>query len=461
MDSTSIYVDIFLRDLIEKFRTHNTKSLEIDLYGLSINGGDPRVGALLNSLAKENILIRSHAGDERSIRASYYHLKDADQKNRELTLSQISLPIYISLSAWSGLSLEELYIMQIVSKIIAQDTCLYKVIVLDLDDTCWPGTLSEDGLDTIRKNLQDSSVHRSLLHYIRCLVDTLGLFLAISTRNDEMVVRKALDKLDISLFPLKGAIDYVACDRGDKSQHLKKIAKALGVLPDSIVFIDNDSLIRDEVQRSLPEVFVPQWKNVEELHILLAVCGLFERAGISERDRRRKQDYHVIKGLKSRASLPSLSYNIREELTHEKAVELYKRSNQFNCSQRINDFEDGAQSYSVELFQDNGDSLGIASVFTVLHISGSLYIENWAVSCRFFEIGVEQAVLLYICKRLSQGKRVYICYRISDMNTKVRELIEKYEDLFSYRGEKGYLNIVTDPEALNSLVEDTNLELKE
>ena len=56
----------------------------------------------------------------------------------------------------TGISVVGILIMQILSNIICKTKIVYKAIILDLDDTLWKGTLSEDGFDVIKQNLNSS-----------------------------------------------------------------------------------------------------------------------------------------------------------------------------------------------------------------------------------------------------------------------------------------------------------------
>jgi predicted enzyme involved in methoxymalonyl-ACP biosynthesis len=51
------------------------------------------------------------------------------------------------LSSKTDIHVVGIIITKIVGQIIGKFKTLYKAIVLDLDDTLWMGTLSEDGID--------------------------------------------------------------------------------------------------------------------------------------------------------------------------------------------------------------------------------------------------------------------------------------------------------------------------
>ena len=61
-------------------------------------------------------------------------------------------------------------------------------------------------------------------------------------------------------------------------------------MPSSIVFIDDNKIVRDEVKQKVTEVFVPEWANHNELVTQLIAGCIFERVELSlNSQNRRKQ----------------------------------------------------------------------------------------------------------------------------------------------------------------------------
>ena len=86
---------------------------------------------------------------------------------------------------------------------------LYKAIVLDLDDTLWNGTLSEEGIDKIIANQKTTigALYIRFANFVKALADNLGIYVAVCSRNDSKMVSKAVDVIDEKIFPLKNSID--------------------------------------------------------------------------------------------------------------------------------------------------------------------------------------------------------------------------------------------------------------
>lgn len=104
----------------------------------------------------------------------------------------------------------------------------------------------------------------------------------------------AIDKLNEKEFPLKDQIDCIIANYNDKSKNIKAIAQQLSILTNACVFIDDNPLVRDEVRQNLPEVFVPDWDNHDELITLLVTCCVFDRFELSLKSRNRKRLYAVL-----------------------------------------------------------------------------------------------------------------------------------------------------------------------
>ena len=132
------------------------------------------------------------------------------------------------------------------------------------------------------------------MNFIKSLAKELGVFLAICSRNDLGKIKLAFDSIDESIFPLKNEIDCIVANYNDKSENIEAIAKQLSILPDSIVFIDDNILIRDEVRQRLPNVFVPNWAEYSDLTTQLIVACIFERNELSMNSRDRRKQYEIL-----------------------------------------------------------------------------------------------------------------------------------------------------------------------
>ncbi len=347
---------------------------------------------------------------------------------------------------------------QIVSRIICKSKTLYKAIILDLDDTLWKGTLAEDGVDDIKQNLRSNEAvpFVTFMRFIQAMAKELGLYVAVCSRNDIEKVLSAIANLNEREFPLKGQIDCIVANYNDKSKNIKAIAQQLSVLTNACVFIDDNQLIRDEVRQNLPEVFVPDWENHDELLTLLMTCCVFDRFELSLKSRNRKRFYEVLRQEREKSYLPQLFVKVSNDINHVEAVRLYAKSNQFKFTVKKETYE-GCKSLVFEIYRDNGENLGICSALTYTENEQEINILNWAISCRYFEIGLEEFILMYI-STLSGRRLIKIAFNDTGFNGKVVELIEKYKSDFRKNDTDEYIYFTPNIQFINNMQFNTNLK---
>lgn len=142
---------------------------------------------------------------------------------------------------------------------------------------------------------------------------------------------------------------------------------------------------------------------------------------------------------------------------HEEAIRLYAKSNQFKLSQYNRNFNESAESLYFEIFRQNGENLGICSILTYSQKQSDTQcvIHNWAISCRFFEFGLEEFVLLYLHQNLNINK-VKFHYQKTEFNNRVRELFGKYPDNFIVNDDNVELLFTQD--FANEMINNTNLK---
>ncbi len=118
---------------------------------------------------------------------------------------------------------------------------LAKVLVWDLDETLWTGTLAEDGPDGVSPRPEAVAAIQAL--------DARGVLQSIASKNDAAEGLAALRS--------HGLIDYFLhpeINWGPKSQSIGRIAQRLDLGLDSFVFIDDQPFERAEVAAGQPKV---------------------------------------------------------------------------------------------------------------------------------------------------------------------------------------------------------------
>lgn len=450
------FIKNFINNTLTPFRAINSERLTICIEGLYYNDSDDMaVGQLQELLSSYNIILVLNRVFERMecLNVSY----SVDNKQvQNFSTNLIGITSLINLSAITNLSLSELIITRLVGQVLNRIKVIYKAIVLDLDDTLWKGTLSEIGKEEIKNNLLSPEGHKHIafMKFVKRIADELGIFLAICSRNNIDEVKDTICYLPYEVFPLKDQLDVIIANDSNKSDNIVRIASELSILPNSIIFIDDNAIVRSEVRQSLPDCFIPEWNSIDEIYLLLETAAIFERPSISKNSQNRRKQYRVIQAEKQRSFLPQLYCRAFDDESHTNAIELYGKSNQFNWSQFNRDFADDIQSVYYSIYTPDNNDLGICSSFSYRNSGDIVEIQNWAISCRFFEIGLEECLLLHMIE-IFKCNKLKFRYNDSEKNGRVKNLILKYPNIFKVYG--GEVFAILDD--IESLVENTNIRI--
>lgn len=453
------YIDTYIDNYVKPFRGFITGKYMIGIGGLAdfitVDGHD--VTYLLHKLQMCGFEVTISNGQDTMDEIQVEYTNEENGKGLfEYRIENLISNIY--LSSKTGISIVGILVMQIISRIICKSKTLYKAIILDLDDTLWKGTLAEDGVDAIKQNLcsNDAVPFVTFMRFIQAMANELGLYVAVCSRNDTEKVLSAIEKLNEKEFPLKGQIDCIVANYNDKSKNIKAIAQQLSILTNACVFIDDNRLVRDEVRQNLPEVFVPDWETHDELLTLLMTCCVFDRFELSLKSRNRKRLFEVLRQEREKSYLPQLSVMVSEDINHVEAVRLYAKSNQFKFAEKKSTYE-GCKSLVFEIYRDNGENLGICSAVTYTENEQEVHVLNWAISCRYFEIGLEEFILMHI-SALSGRRPIKFTFSDTGFNGKAVELIEKYKSDFIKNDTSEIVYFTPNIQSINDIQHNTNLK---
>lgn len=461
MQIDNAFLQVYINDFVKKFRNYNKDKFIVTIRGLKrfIPKDDKGLNWLFEQLNENNFTVELE-GNEENINHINTTCRNITKNATDNFTFQIQfLPTIIELSSKTDISAVGIIIMRIVAQIISKNKIIYKAIALDLDDTLWNGTLSEVGIDKIKENLQSEqgATFISFMKFVKSLANELGIFITICSRNDSKMVELAIEELDDKIFPIKNQIDYIIANNNNKSENIRKIAEQLSILPNSIVFIDDNQIARDEVKHKLPEVFVPEWTNHNELVTQLIAGCIFERDELSLNSQNRRKQYKIIQTERTQNFLPKLSVKVINDDKHTESIKLYSKSNQFKFSSNDDKFEVDAKSLYFEICRKDGENLGICSAITYTKSYDAFHIHNWAISCRYFEIGLEEFILMYI-QKIANASKIFINYQHSEYNQKVRELLSKYSTAFRNTDKNDKIEIIISKEIEDKMSNNTNLK---
>ena len=185
------FLCIYINDFVKKFRNYDKDEFIIAISGLKqfIPKADNSFNWLFDQLKENNFKIEFE-GNEENINEIDITCKNIT-KNTSFNFNyQIqNLPTIVELSSKTDIHLVGIIITKIVAQVISKLRTLYKAIVLDLDDTLWKGTLSEDGIDKIIENMNSERAipFIEFMKFVKTLGAELGIFIAITSRNDSKI----------------------------------------------------------------------------------------------------------------------------------------------------------------------------------------------------------------------------------------------------------------------------------
>jgi FkbH-like protein len=289
---------------------------------------------------------------------------------------------------------------------------LAKCIAVDLDNTLWGGVIGEDGMTGIKLGQEFpgaafQAVQRALLD-----LSKRGILLAIASKNN---VPDAMEALSSHPGMILKPRDFAAMriNWNDKAQSLRELAAELNIGLDSIAFLDDNPIERQQVRERAPEAIVIELpEDPMRFAQALRNCPWFERLTLSEEDRQRGEYYAAQR---ERAELES-SVTSKEDFyrsldqvaeialvtpaTLARVAQLTQKTNQFNLTtrryteQQIQEMAacPNWRVWSLRVTDRYADN-GLVGVAISDLADGVCRIDTFLMSCRVIGRTVETALL--------------------------------------------------------------------
>lgn len=328
-----------------------------------------------------------------------------------------------------------------------------KMVITDLDHTLWDGIIGEVGVENIKvgKETPQGEKHERLQHYLKYLGQQ-GILLGVCSKNEHEVAiegirsQKSILKEDdfVSM-----RINWIA-----KPQNIAEMVRETNLLQDAVVFVDDNMVECDSVKRMLPGVETICMQDIETALSRMDRLSFFETTSQTEEDRKRNEYYRANqKREKERSQFSNYDEYLRSlemqcfvddinERNMERVVQLFNKTNQFNFMTHrysIHDVERIRKDAFCHCFvlelDDKFGTNGIVSI-GVMRLSGEdAYIEDWIMSCRVFERGLEYVMLSLMCETCikTEVKRLHGFYRETKKNKKIADFFSNINF-----AEKGY-----------------------
>ncbi len=262
-----------------------------------------------------------------------------------------------------------------------------KLVIWDLDETFWKGTLSEEGITIIDSNIE--------------LVKTLtnrGIINSIASKNDFEKTKKVLVDLGIWEYFIFPKIDWLP-----KGQLVKNIIEEAQLRAPNVLFLDDNHLNIEEVE----------YYN-KDIHAKLPdfIDNILEHSAFKGKDdssHSRLKQYKVLeeKSEKSKSfsdnteflrySDIKIRYSDIEAQDIERVHELVERTNKLNFTKLRSSKDEleelfkkeNIKTEKIEVWDKFGD-YGVVGFYSIDTLENKLV--HFVFSCRTMNIGVEQFV---------------------------------------------------------------------
>lgn len=323
-----------------------------------------------------------------------------------------------------------------------------KVIVVDLDDTLWGGTVGDDGWEHLRLGGHDH-VGEAFVSFQRSLLAlrNRGIQLAIASKNDESVALEAMAlHPEMLLRPEHFAAWRI--DWNDKAENLVELSQELRLGLQSFVFIDDNPVERARVSRALPDVLVPELP-IDPAFRTQALDRLdcFDPAQITDEDFQRSTHQSIERLRRQRVEptsdaladwLKTLETQVLVEplsaTNLARVTQLFNKTNQLNLRTRrmsAAEIQDWLQPPNRHLWavrvRDKFGDAGLTGVIS-LEVSGdTASVADLILSCRVMGRQIEHAMLnvASTCALQHHADRLRLEYRMTERNTPCLKMLEE------------------------------------
>lgn len=259
-----------------------------------------------------------------------------------------------------------------------------KLIIWDLDDTLWIGTLSE------------GEVNMPFTHIdlIKNICDA-GVINSICSKNDETEVITKLNSLKISDYFVFNSINW-----NNKGERIHQTISDMSLRNVNVLFIDDNLTNLKEVEFYNPGI------NISTPEIIPSLIKYFKSCPKTDSEHKRLGQYKVLENKK----VESLNYNSNEEFLHncnitlqinrdcqnkiDRLYELSLRTNQLNFTKRRISFDEFQRAISnldcgYITVQDRFGDYGIVGFYAINTLNE---LEHFYFSCRTIGQGIEQYI---------------------------------------------------------------------
>jgi len=295
----------------------------------------------------------------------------------------------------------------IVRKVHAMLKPPLKVVAVDCDNTLWHGVAAEVGAEQVEISPPFIAVQRFLLR-----LKQQGVLITLASHNSENDVINVF-KLNSNMILKLSDLALWRVNWEEKSNTIADMAEELNLNLDSFAFIDDNPIDCQEVKAHLPQIAVftvPQKIELLTLHnwyfdIFKVTLASGKRTQMYQENLQRSEKETTSKSFAE--FIHSLNLEVKINPLGSKAIlraeELLARTNQFNTTHmRLNQSElseylrqKEAGCLTVHAVDKFGD-YGFVGLILYHIYSSDLIIDDFLLSCRVLNRGVEFAMMNYM-----------------------------------------------------------------
>ncbi|MBV7540372.1 HAD family hydrolase [Acidovorax sp. sic0104] len=279
-----------------------------------------------------------------------------------------------------------------------------KLLVLDLDDTLWGGTIGDDGLDGIALGPGHGGRGEAFAAWQQHLAQLAarGVVLAVCSKNDEEIAAAGFAHPCAALH--RGDFAAFVCNWHDKARNLRRVAAELNLGLDAMVFVDDNPAERALVMQALPEVSVVDIGTDPAQFIARLEAGhWFDLQHTTSEDTGRTQAYAARNQAQQalEQSVDMAAYLAGLQMTASavpagpadlpRLAQMELKTNQFNLTGRRFSqpqlalaLEDPTRLVLALHLDDRFADHGLVSSLVAVREQGVLRIDSWLLSCRVF-----------------------------------------------------------------------------
>ena len=387
--------------------------------------------------------------------------------------SAISPQNYYIHKALYTLNMMKVFTSQIKHPLIFLRGKIKKMLILDCDNTLWPGVVGEDGVEGILEKYETpiGYPYRDVQTIIAALIKR-GVLVGICSKNNDEDV-KELFLIDKTMRLSENDLCIRKVNWEEKHINIINMANTLNIGLDSIVFVDDSDFEVNLIRKMLPEVDVVQVpRNLYEYPAIIrklanSFFGLVQTLEDAQRlkmyqlEDERMRIKNEFESLDDYLRYLQLSLSIRIDPLFKVArlSQLTQKTNQFNLTTyRYSETEmrkfiasEYCRVYAIDVSDRFGDAGTVGLLIIKFDSNGlSASIDTFLLSCRVMGRKIEFAFFESVISDLKKSgiKILYGEYIPTVKNIPVSNL---YEQL-------GFILLITD-NGVKKYSYDLNLKL--